>query len=422
MVINLVLGEATATVPRDDPMGCSWAGWDPSRTVTENWDANRGVWDIDSSNLDGEQWATMSHAGHVRLIARLTGSETVERHGRPGRVLTGEVLQSGHEVYDRLFGLAIVAEDGAVLYLSDHDTLEIDGSPVAGFLLTNNPDQWNWADDDLQEAIDTTAAGRAYRTRWSTGGRTRGITVGDRAFLMRQGTRGRGIVASGTFATEIYQDDHWDGVPGHMANYAEVDWDLVVDVDARLAFEQVAAVPDQHWRPQSSGNVIKAPALHALEELWAQHTESPRGPAPQHRRRRGGQGIQLDQALRKEIEMAAQERLTRVFHEDGWTVADTHTTEPSDARAARDGEIRYLEAKGTTTAGESVIVTRGEVEFAREHPGECVIGIVSGMRVGDDGHIVPDSGDLRWFTWSPSTSALRARTYDFYPTRETGKP
>lgn len=40
----------------------------------------------------------------------------------------------------------------------------------------------------------------------------------------------------------------------------------------------------------------------------------------------------------------------------------------------------YLEAKGTQSNGDAVFLTRGEVEHARLHRGNCVIGIWSGMR------------------------------------------
>jgi hypothetical protein len=40
---------------------------------------------------------------------------------------------------------------------------------------------------------------------WSTGGRIGGVSSGDRVFMLRQGTQGRGIVASGTVVSEIYR-------------------------------------------------------------------------------------------------------------------------------------------------------------------------------------------------------------------------
>lgn len=75
----------------------------------------------------------------------------------------------------------------------------------------------------------------------------------------------------------------------------------------------------------------------------------------------------------------------------------------------------YLEAMGTTTAGERVIVTRNEVDFAREHPGECVMGIVSGITLDAAGDVNPGSGELRLSAWELDEDDLVPLSFDFYP-------
>lgn len=59
---------------------------------------------------------------------------------------------------------------------------------------------------------------------------------------------------------------------------------------------------------------------------------------------------------------------------------DTRYANPFDAVATKGRQTRYLEAKGTQGDGDSVLVTAGEVNFARLHAGECVIGIVPDIR------------------------------------------
>jgi hypothetical protein len=102
------------------------------------------------------------------------------------------------------------------------------------------------------------------------------------------------------------------------------------------------------------------------------------------------------------------------YRERGWEVEDTHAGRPYDATATKNRRTLYLEAKGTTTPGTAVIVTRGEVAHAREHPGDCVLGVVSSISVDRDGRAVPGSGSLHVLEpWTPEDDDLRARQYDY---------
>jgi hypothetical protein len=66
-------------------------------------------------------------------------------------------------------------------------------------------------------------------------------------------------------------------------------------------------------------------------------------------------------------------------------------------------------------AGNSVIVTRGEVRFAQNQPGWCFMGIWSGMRLAADGAVDPDSGKFRVLPWSPDSGHLEPREFDWTP-------
>ena len=100
---------------------------------------------------------------------------------------------------------------------------------------------------------------------------------GDRAMLLRQ-RRDRGLVASGWFTTQIYEDLHWDGTD-RVTQFADIDFDCLLTVDERLPtevlVEQVAAVP---WnRLQGSGVRVPDDAAVTLDELWHHHLgEDPR--------------------------------------------------------------------------------------------------------------------------------------------------
>ncbi|MGN6405687.1 DUF3883 domain-containing protein [Sinomonas sp.] len=125
-----------------------------------------------------------------------------------------------------------------------------------------------------------------------------------------------------------------------------------------------------------------------------------------------GQGLQMDPEARRAIEDAAQERLMRHYRERGWTVTDTRQGHPYDAIAVRGDERVYLEAKGTQSRGDSVIVTRNEVDHARRHPGLCVMGVWSGMRF-KDGELDPEAGHFRTLAFNPDDHDLRPRDFDW---------
>jgi hypothetical protein len=70
---------------------------------------------------------------------------------------------------------------------------------------------------------------------------------------------------------------------------------------------------------------------------------------------------------------------------------------------------------GAADPGAAVIVSRNEVQWAREHVGDCVLGILSDVVFQPDGEVDPASGTFRVFTWNPDGGALSARDYDFTP-------
>jgi len=99
-------------------------------------------------------------------------------------------------------------------------------------------------------------------------------------------------------------------------------------------------------------------------------------------RSRGGIAPGLTSAQRKAIEdramLVAKEALTR----EHWKWEDTSKGHPYDLLAER-GEIKmYVEVKGTTTAGERVVLTRGEVNHHRRNKAESALYVVSGIELG----------------------------------------
>jgi nucleoid DNA-binding protein len=285
------------------------------------------------------------------------------------------------------------------------------------FLLTNNPRKWELDADELADWVVATAGGHLVEGRWSTGATTKKISPGDRAFLLRQGVARRGLFASGTIESHVYQAEHWDG-GGGLANYADVLWDTVLDPEDALSIETLFhELPEGQWEPQASGSQVESASARRLEDLWIHHVAAVRAarPASTTAATGGGQGRRLDAKLRKEIEDLAQARLTRLYEDEGWKVEDLRYGNPFDAKATKGNDTLYLEAKGTVTDGERVIVTRGEVAWARSHPAACIMGVLSGLTLQQDGSIDPTSGTMRRYSWEAEEDDLRPLDYDFYP-------
>lgn len=147
---------------------------------------------------------------------------------------------------------------------------------MATFIVTWNPDKWHLDDQAYAAWVEDTANGETLDEPWSTGVRTSGIEPWDRAFLLRQ-HRDRGIVASGYFTSEVFQDEHWDpDRAGEVANYAQIEWDIWLLPEDRLPTETLQTeIPTVAWRNmQSSGVEVPSGSCRDLDQLWEDHLES----------------------------------------------------------------------------------------------------------------------------------------------------
>lgn len=123
------------------------------------------------------------------------------------------------------------------------------------------------------QAIQMTASGQLWNEDWTLGVRKRGISLGDRAYLLRQNAD-RGIVGSGTFTSPVRTGPHWDG-SGRLAQLADIAWDTVLHYEDRLTVEKLKAeIPGVRWnRIQGSGISVPEPAAEGLRQLWLTHTD-----------------------------------------------------------------------------------------------------------------------------------------------------
>lgn len=86
------------------------------------------------------------------------------------------------------------------------------------------------------------------------------------------------------------------------------------------------------------------------------------------------QGFGLTAAERHAVELQAMSLAEKYLVDNGWTVTDVSSKESFDLRAAKGDSSIKIEVKGTTSAGEKVILTRNEVKLhMNDHPDNGLI-------------------------------------------------
>ena len=94
---------------------------------------------------------------------------------------------------------------------------------------------------------------------------------------------------------------------------------------------------------------------------------------------KGGQGFGLSHPERTAVEMRAMRVARSLYEQQGWKVVDKSGSHPFDLLATRKKEVRYIEVKGTTGSGDSIILTHGEVKHVQLHRHCSVLVVVSGV-------------------------------------------
>lgn len=130
----------------------------------------------------------------------------------------------------------------------------------------------------------------------------------------------------------------------------------------------------------------------------------------------GGQGYGLTSAQRRAVELRSMAVASEIYSNEGWSLQDTSANKPFDFLATREGERRFIEVKGTTGKGDTIILTGGEVGHARRHHREMALVVVAevslqnvdGVWSGKGGKVV-----VHLHPWSPEAGRLTATEYRY---------
>jgi hypothetical protein len=268
---------------------------------------------------------------------------------------------------------------------------------------------------------------------WTTSGKD--IRAGDQVLVWRgkgDGSFDRGVVSFGEVLTDpAFLDDsgnpYWVEAPAPGATRPAVTVRYVralnlplletehSDLLSKLAVARarggtVFAIAPGEWEAVLSAAGPLEPTIDTEDALDTLADE--KDPIPKAGRVSRGQGIGLTQAEKKAVEDRAVTVAKAHYEAAGWTVElrgkpyDLHCTKPS-------GELR-VEVKGTTGRGETIRLTRGEVEHARNKFPAVALFIVCKIKLDRGSRPVATGGQPGILDpWRIDEGALSALAFEY---------
>jgi len=144
-------------------------------------------------------------------------------------------------------------------------------NPKRAWLLTWNPNNWEWKDYD--EAIAKASPLQPYILGWAS--QSQQPQIGDTVYFMVLGKDdNNAIVASGAVYRDSYESDHWNlekRNEGKKVNKIDVAFNKIVDwrIGEGIKQSQLKELfPEQKWDPMGTGISIKEKYIDDLEKLW----------------------------------------------------------------------------------------------------------------------------------------------------------
>ncbi|MGW5053735.1 protein NO VEIN domain-containing protein [Actinokineospora sp. NPDC004072] len=139
------------------------------------------------------------------------------------------------------------------------------------------------------------------------------------------------------------------------------------------------------------------------------------------RTRRQGRG--LTAAEKTAVERRAMEVAGEHLVGQGWDVEDVGATRSYDIDATRGEEHLFVEVKGTTSAGEEVVLTRREVELMTDEYPHTMLIVVHGIELDRSGETPVARGGVLdvYHPWRVEPERLTPISYQ-YRTEKVSSP
>ena len=134
------------------------------------------------------------------------------------------------------------------------------------------------------------------------------------------------------------------------------------------------------------------------------------------KRRTRSQGFETDPLKKEAVELHAMGRAGEHYKDLGYDVEDTSSNHPYDLVCTKpNGECRRIEVKGTRGLGEDVIVTKNEVESARDSAQLTDLFIVHSIDIREeDGKYIASGGEVNLIEdWAPLEADLTPLSYRY---------
>jgi hypothetical protein len=110
-------------------------------------------------------------------------------------------------------------------------------------------------------------------------------------------------------------------------------------------------------------------------------------------------------------------QIARALYEDaGWDVIDKSSSQPFDLLATKGEVNKFIEVKGTTGQGMSVILTYGEVNHIRSNGASSALVVVSGIGLEErNGAWLAQGGTITTHIdpWTLDETSLSATQYRY---------
>jgi hypothetical protein len=125
-----------------------------------------------------------------------------------------------------------------------------------------------------------------------------------------------------------------------------------------------------------------------------------------------GQGFRLSAQQRSAIEKHAMNVVEAYLRKDGWEVEDTSAAKPYDFYCLSEQGELYIEVKGTTSAGETIVLTRNEVEHHRKVWPNNGLALVSRIKLSGEDGLTASGGTLEMIQpWRIEEANLQVVSY-----------